>query len=42
VLVYNEFETLMKNIDPQIKKSSIVKLFREALEINDQCDDALE
>eukprot|EP00347_Sterkiella_histriomuscorum_P001583 403371470 len=41
VLAFNEFETLMRSLDPSIKKKQVVDLFRETLDGQDQLDDTI-
>ncbi|CDW83979.1 UNKNOWN [Stylonychia lemnae] len=41
VLAFDEFETLIKALDPNIKKKQVVNLFSETLDGQDQLDDTL-
>ena len=41
VLCLEEFETLLKSLEPQLQKKHVLNLFREALEKNAQVDDTL-
>lgn len=42
VLVLDEFEALLKSLDPSLKKKQVLNMFRETLDANDRNDDALD
>lgn len=38
----DEFESLVRTLDPSLKKKQVLNLFRETLDQSDQIDDAID